>query len=319
MSAAPHRGCKSSINPCAFLDWRGPGNRGRDAGRLGDPSENFAPVRVSSSSPRGEHGRFVGSSREIVARTIADGTYRSFSRGAIGHEDRCHHRRFSGPTLRRRPPTRPRIDRPDNCRLFAATSTACLAELGRELMQPNRGWGKQSGSIIPVTRLRPFLAHNLGRSDAGLSSHALATGRLVVPSARTDVAETNRFGDLASRFTELPMRPFWNLRVTDFRESKEFCACSPRGHVAPRLQHHHDRAWAIFIRASRRSAKMRIKTRVADGEVSSEAVYGVCVPKRRIVIGACTALCNVHACRYPMLLRAPAPRFSRKYDPPLTL
>src|SRR5256885_6790030 len=145
---------------------------------------------------------------------------------------------------------------------------ACARGVGRELI--NRMRDAQQGLDHAREILHRCLEHKIDNYRRGLS-HALATLQARSP-VRELMLRRNRFGDLQRRFTELPARALENSRHRFQKIEGILRVLGPdatlrRGYSITK----NERGELIRTVATVRP-KMKIKTRVSDGEFESEAL-----------------------------------------------
>ena len=233
---------------------------------LAGPSENFAPVDLIVLTRGGGSMEDLWEfNEEIVARTIADVNVPIVS--AIGHEIDFTIADFVADLRAPTPSAAAELIVPDIVDLRRHID-ACARGLGRELINRMRD-GQQRLDHSRET-LRRCLAHKIENYRRGLS-HALATLQARSP-LRELMLRRNRFGDLQRRFTELPMRTLEHARHRFQRIEGILRVLGPeatlrRGYSITTTEH-----GEIIRSVAKVRPKMRIKTRVADGEFSSEAL-----------------------------------------------
>jgi exodeoxyribonuclease VII large subunit len=233
---------------------------------LASPSENFAPVDLIVLTRGGGSMEDLWEfNEEIVARTIADVTVPIVS--AVGHEIDFTIADFVADLRAPTPSAAAELIVPDIVDLRRHIE-ACARGVGRELINRMRD-GQQRLDHSRET-LRRCLAHKIENYRRGLS-HALATLQARSP-LRELMLRRNRFGDLQRRFTELPMRTLEHARHRFQRIEGILRVLGPeatlrRGYSITTTDH-----GEIIRSVAKVRPKMRIKTRVADGEFSSEAL-----------------------------------------------
>ena len=230
---------------------------------LASPSENFAPVDLIVLARGGGSMEDLWEfNEEIVARTIADVTVPIVS--AIGHEIDFTIADFVADLRAPTPSAAAELIVPDIVDLRRHID-ACARGVGRELINRMRD-GQQRLDHSRET-LRRCLAHKIENYRRGLS-HALATLQARSP-VRELMLRRNRFGDLQRRFTELPMRTLEHARHRFQRIEGILRVLGPdatlrRGYSITR----NERGQLIRTVAAVRP-KMKIRTRVSDGEFES--------------------------------------------------
>jgi exodeoxyribonuclease VII large subunit len=233
---------------------------------LASPSENFAPVDLIVLARGGGSMEDLWEfNEEVVARTIADVTVPIVS--AVGHEIDFTIADFVADLRAPTPSAAAELIVPDIVDLRRHID-ACARGVGRELINRMRD-GQQRLDHSRET-LRRCLAHKIENYRRGLS-HALATLQARSP-VRELMLRRNRFGDLQRRFTELPMRTLEHARHRFQRIEGILRVLGPdatlrRGYSITR----NERGELIRTVAAVRP-KMRLRTRVSDGEFESETL-----------------------------------------------
>jgi exodeoxyribonuclease VII large subunit len=233
---------------------------------LASPSENFAPVDLIVLARGGGSMEDLWEfNEEVVARTIADVTVPIVS--AVGHEIDFTIADFVADLRAPTPSAAAELIVPDIVDLRRHID-ACARGVGRELINRMRD-GQQRLDHSRET-LRRCLAHKIENYRRGLS-HALATLRARSP-VRELMLRRNRFGDLQRRFTELPMRTLEHARHRFQRIEGILRVLGPdatlrRGYSITR----NERGELIRTVAAVRP-KMRLRTRVSDGEFESKTL-----------------------------------------------
>src|SRR5437764_2672710 len=231
---------------------------------LAKPNENFAPVELIVVTRGGGSMEDLWEfNEEIVARTIADVTVPIVS--AIGHEIDFTIADFVADLRAPTPSAAAELIVPDIVDLRRHMDT-CARALGRELI--NRMRDAQQRLDHARETLRRCLAHKIDNYRRGLSQ-ALATLQARIP-LRELMLRRNRFGDLQRRFTELHLRTLEHARHRFQRIEGILRVLGPeatlrRGYSITR----NERGELIRTVAAVRP-KMKIKTRVANGEFGSE-------------------------------------------------
>jgi exodeoxyribonuclease VII large subunit len=232
---------------------------------LASPSENFAPVDLIVLTRGGGSMEDLWEfNEEIVARTIADVNVPIVS--AIGHEIDFTIADFVADLRAPTPSAAAELIVPDIVDLRRHID-ACARGVGRELINRMRD-GQQRLDHSRET-LRRCLAHKIENYRRGLA-HALATLQARSP-LRELMLRRNRFGDLQRRFTELPTRTLEHARHRFQRIEGILRVLGPdatlrRGYSITR----NERGELIRTVAAVRP-KMKIRTRVSDGEFESTA------------------------------------------------
>jgi exodeoxyribonuclease VII large subunit len=231
---------------------------------LAAPNENFAPVDLIIVTRGGGSIEDLWEfNEEIVARAIAAAEVPIIS--AVGHEidftiaDGVADLRAPTPSAAAELIVRDVIELNER---MLATSRRLRSELVNGL--------RQSQQRLDHAReiLRRSLAHKIDNYRRGLS-HALATLQARSP-VRELMLRRNRFGDLRRRFGELPGRALENARHRFQKIEGILRVLGPeatlrRGYSITR----NERDELIRTVAAVRP-KMKIKTRVSDGEFGSE-------------------------------------------------
>jgi len=232
---------------------------------LANPNENFAPVDLIVLTRGGGSMEDLWEfNEEIVARTIADVTVPTVS--AIGHEIDFTIADFVADLRAPTPSAAAELIVPDIVDLRRHMDT-CARALGRELI--NRMRDAQQRLDHARETLGRCLAHRIENYRRGLT-HALASLQARSP-LRELMLRRNRFGDLQRRFTELPLRTLEHARHRFQRIEGILRVLGPdatlrRGYSITR----NERGELIRTIAVVRP-KMKIRTRVSDGEFGSTA------------------------------------------------
>ena len=230
---------------------------------LASPSENFAPVDLIVLTRGGGSMEDLWEfNEEIVARTIADVTVPIVS--AVGHEIDFTIADFVADLRAPTPSAAAELIVPDIVDLRRHID-ACARGVGRELI--NRMRDAQQRLDHARETLGRCLVHKIENYRRGLT-HALATLQARSP-VRELMLRRNRFGDLQRRFTELPMRTLEHARHRFQRIEGILRVLGPdatlrRGYSITR----NERGQLIRTVAAVRP-KMKIRTRVSDGEFES--------------------------------------------------
>jgi exodeoxyribonuclease VII large subunit len=232
---------------------------------LATPNENFAPVDLIVVTRGGGSMEDLWEfNEEIVARTIASVEVPIVS--AVGHEidfticDFVADLRAPTPSAAAELIVRDVVD-------LVRDLDGCARRLGRELL--NRMRDAQQRLDHARETLRRCLGHKIDNYRRGLA-HALATLQARSP-VRELMLRRNRFSDLQRRFRELPKRNLELARHRFDRVAGILRVLGPeatlrRGYSITR----NERGQLIRSVASVRP-KMKIKTRVSDGEFESSA------------------------------------------------
>ena len=230
---------------------------------LAKPNENFTAVDLIVVTRGGGSMEDLWEfNEEIVARTIADVTVPIVS--AIGHEIDFTIADFVADLRAPTPSAAAELIVPDIVDLRRHMDARARG-LGRELI--NRVRDAQQRLDHARDSLGRCLAHKIDNYRRGLS-HALATLQARSP-VRELMLRRNRFGDLQRRFIQLPLRTLENARHRFQRIEGILRVLAPeatlrRGYSITR----NERGELIRTVAAVRQ-KMKIKTRVADGEFES--------------------------------------------------
>jgi exodeoxyribonuclease VII large subunit len=230
---------------------------------LAKPNENFTAVDLIVVTRGGGSMEDLWEfNEEIVARTIADVTVPIVS--AIGHEIDFTIVDFVADLRAPTPSAAAELIVPDIVDLRRHMDARARG-LGRELI--NRVRDAQQRLDHARDSLGRCLAHKIDNYRRGLS-HALATLQARSP-VRELMLRRNRFGDLQRRFTQLPLRTLENARHRFQRIEGILRVLGPeatlrRGYSITR----NERGELIRTIAAVRP-KMKIRTRVSDGEFES--------------------------------------------------
>jgi exodeoxyribonuclease VII large subunit len=233
---------------------------------LAKPNENFAPVDLIVLTRGGGSMEDLWEfNEEIVARTIADISVPIVS--AIGHEIDFTICDFVADLRAPTPSAAAELIVPDIVDL-GRQMDAFARGLGRELINRMRDAQQRLDHAREI--LHRCLAHKIDNYRRGLT-HALATLQARSP-LRELMLRRNRFGDLQRRFTELPVRAIENARHRFQRIEGILRVLGPdatlrRGYSITR----NERGELIRTVGAVRP-KMKIRTRVSDGEFESETL-----------------------------------------------
>jgi len=232
---------------------------------LATPNENFAPVELIVVTRGGGSMEDLWEfNEEIVARTIAGIEVPIVS--AIGHEIDFTICDFVADLRAPTPSAAAELIVPDIIDLRRQMD-AHVRRLSRELL--NRMRDAQQRLDHARDTLRRCLAHRIENYRRGLT-HALAALHAWSP-VRDLMLRRNRFGDLQRRFGQLPKRAIENARHRFERVESILRVLGPeatllRGYSITR----NERGELIRSIAAVRP-KMKIRTRVSDGEFESTA------------------------------------------------
>jgi exodeoxyribonuclease VII large subunit len=230
---------------------------------LATPNENFAPVDLIVVTRGGGSTEDLWEfNEEIVARTLASVQVPIVS--AVGHEIDFTIADFVADLRAPTPSAAAELIVPDIVDLRQQMDT-CARRLDRELL--NRMRDAQQRLDHARETLRRCLAYKIDNYRRVLA-HALATLQARSPLHEL-MLRRNRFGDLQRRFRELPKRAIENARHCFERIEGILRVLGPeatlrRGYSITR----NERGQVIRSVAAVRT-KMRIRTRVADGEFES--------------------------------------------------
>ena len=230
---------------------------------LAKPNENFAPVDLIVLTRGGGSMEDLWEfNEEIVVRTIANVTVPIVS--AIGHEIDFTIADFVADLRAPTPSAAAELIVPDIVDLRRHMDV-CARGLGRELLNRMRD-SQQRVDHVRET-LRRCLAHKIDNYRRGLT-HALATLQARSP-LRELMLRRNRFRDLQRRFTELPVRALENARHRFQRIEGILRVLGPeatlrRGYSITRNERGELIRTVVAVRP-----KMKIRTRVSDGEFES--------------------------------------------------
>src|SRR5437762_2607022 len=232
---------------------------------LATTNENFAPLDLIVVTRGGGSIEDLWEfNEEIVARTIVSVNVPVVS--AIGHEIDFTIADFVADLRAPTPSAAAELIVPDIVDLRRHLDASARG-IGRELINRMRD-GQQRLDHSRET-LRRCLAHKIENYRRGLS-HALATLQARSP-LRELMLRRNRFGDLQRRFTELPLRTLEHARHRFQRIEGILRVLGPdatlrRGYSITR----NERGELIRTIAVVRP-KMKLRTRVSDGEFGSTA------------------------------------------------
>jgi exodeoxyribonuclease VII large subunit len=230
---------------------------------LAKPNENFVPVELIVVTRGGGSMEDLWEfNEEIVARTIADVTVPIVS--AIGHEIDFTIADFVADLRAPTPSAAAELIVPDIVDLRRQMDV-CVRGLSRELMNRMRDAGQRLDHSRET--LRRCLTHKIDNYRRGLV-HALAALQARSP-ARELMLRRNRFGDLRRRFVELPKRAMENARHRFQRIEGILRVLGPdatlrRGYSITRNERGELIRTIMMVRP-----KMKIRTRVSDGEFES--------------------------------------------------
>src|SRR5947208_4252988 len=232
---------------------------------LGQPNENFAAVDLIVVTRGGGSIEDLWEfNEEIVARTIADVTVPIVS--AIGHEIDFTIADFVADLRAPTPSAAAELIVPDIVDLRRHLD-ACVRGVGRELV--NRLRDSQQRMDHARDSLRRCLAHRVDNYRRGLV-HALAALQARSP-ARELMLRRNRFGDLDRRFAELPPRALENARHRFQRIEGILRVLGPEATLRRGYSITTTERGELIRTIAVVHPKMKIRTRVSDGEFGSTA------------------------------------------------
>ena len=230
---------------------------------LAKPNENFAPVElIVVTRGGGSMENLWEFNEEIVARTIADVTVPIVS--AIGHEIDFTIADFVADLRAPTPSAAAELIVPDIVDLRRQMD-ACVRGLGRELI--NRMRDAQQRLDHARETLGRCLAHRIENYRRGLT-HALASLQARSP-LRELMLRRNRFGDLQRRFTELPLRTLEHARHRFQRIEAILRVLGPDATLRRGYSITRNERGELIRSVTAVRPKMRIRTRVSDGEFES--------------------------------------------------
>jgi exodeoxyribonuclease VII large subunit len=238
---------------------------------LATPNDNFAPVGLIVVTRGGGSIEDLWEfNEEIVARTIASVNVPIVS--AIGHEIDFTIADFVADLRAPTPSAAAELIVPD------------IVDLRRHLDVYSRGIGRELLNRMRDTQqrldharetLRRFLAYKIDNYRRGLA-HALATLKARSP-ARELMLRRNRFGDLQRRLSESPARVLENARHRFQKIEGILRVLGPDATLRRGYSITTDERGKLIRSIAAVRAKMKITTRVSDGEFESEAL-----PARRL-------------------------------------
>ena len=232
---------------------------------LAKPNENFAPVELIVVTRGGGSMEDLWEfNEEIVARTIADVTVPIVS--AIGHEIDFTIADFVADLRAPTPSAAAELIVPDVVDLRRHLD-ACVRGFSRELMNRMRDAGQRLDHSRET--LRRCLAHKIDNYRRGLV-HALAALQARSP-ARELMLRRNRFGDLQRRFTELPLRTLEHARHRFQRIERILRVLGPDATLRRGYSITRNERGELIRSVTAVRPKMKIRTRVNDGEFESTA------------------------------------------------
>jgi exodeoxyribonuclease VII large subunit len=230
---------------------------------LAKPNEHFAAVDLIVVTRGGGSMEDLWEfNEEIVARTIADVNVPIVS--AIGHEIDFTIADFVADLRAPTPSAAAELIVPDILDLRRQMDASARG-LGRELL--NRMRDSQQRLDHARDTLRRCLAHKIDNYRRGLA-HALATLQARSP-VRELMLRRNRFGDLQRRFTELPTRALENARHRFQRIEGILRVLGPEATLRRGYSITRNERGELIRTVTAVRPKMKIKTRVSDGEFES--------------------------------------------------
>src|SRR5437763_3482379 len=235
-------------------------------GELAKPNENFTPVDLIVVTRGGGSIEDLWEfNEEIVARAIAAAEVPIVS--AVGHEidftisDFVSDLRAPTPSAAAEMIVRDVLD-------LRRQMDACVRGLGRELF--NRLRDAQQRLDHTRETLRRCLGHKIDNYRRGLA-HALATLQARSP-VRELMLRRNRFGDLQRRFRELPKRAIENARHRFERIDGILRVLGPEATLRRGYSITRNERGELIRTVTAVRPKMKLKTRVADGEFESNVL-----------------------------------------------
>jgi exodeoxyribonuclease VII large subunit len=233
---------------------------------LAKPNENFATVDLIVVTRGGGSMEDLWEfNEEIVARTIADVSVPIVS--AIGHEIDFTICDFVADLRAPTPSAAAELIVPDIVDLRRQMDASARG-LGRELLNRMRDAQQRLDHAREI--LRRGLAHKIDNYRRGLS-HALATLQARSP-VRELMLRRNRFGDLRRRFTELPVRALENARHRFQRIDGILRVLGPEATLRRGYSITKNERGELIRTVTAVRPKMKIRTRVSDGEFESETL-----------------------------------------------
>ena len=231
---------------------------------LAKPNENFAPVELIVVTRGGGSMEDLWEfNDEIVARTIADVTVPIVS--AIGHEIDFTIADFVADLRAPTPSAAAELIVPDIVDLRRQIDV-CVRGLSRELMNRMRDAGQRLDHSCET--LRRCLTHKIDNYRRGLV-HALAALQARSP-VRELMLRRNRFGDLRRRFVELPKRAMENARHRFQRVEGILRVLGPDATLRRGYSITKNEQGKLIRSVTAVRPKMKIRTRVSDGEFESQ-------------------------------------------------
>ncbi len=233
---------------------------------LAKPNEHFAAVDLIVVTRGGGSMEDLWEfNEEIVARTIADLSVPVVS--AIGHEIDFTICDFVADLRAPTPSAAAELIVPDIVDLRRQMDASARG-LGREVINRMRDAQQRLDHAREI--LRRSLAHKIDNYRRGLS-HALATLQARSP-VRELMFRRNRFGDLRRRFTELPGRALENARHRFQKIEGILRVLGPEATLRRGYSITKNERGELIRTVAAVHPKMKIRTRVSDGEFESEAL-----------------------------------------------
>jgi exodeoxyribonuclease VII large subunit len=230
---------------------------------LAKPNENFAPVELIVVTRGGGSMEDLWEfNEEIVARTIADVTVPIVS--AIGHEIDFTIADFVADLRAPTPSAAAELIVPDIVDLRRHVDAGARG-LGRELFNRIRDAGQRLDHSRET--LRRGLTHKIDNYRRGLV-HIIAALQARSP-ARELLLRRNRFGDLRRRFGELPKRALENAQHRFQRIEGILRVLGPDATLRRGYSITRNERGELIRTVTAVRPKMKIRTRVSDGEFES--------------------------------------------------
>ena len=233
---------------------------------LATPNEKFAPLDLIVVTRGGGSMEDLWEfNEEIVARTIVSVNVPVVS--AIGHEIDFTIADFVADLRAPTPSAAAELIVPDIIDLRRHLD-ACSRGIGRELL--NRMRDAQQRLDHARETLRRCLGHKIDNYRRGLA-HALATLQARSP-ARELMLRRNRFGDLQRRLRESPARVLENARYRFQKIEGILRVLGPDATLRRGYSITTDERGKLIRSVADVRPKMKIKTRISDGEFESQAL-----------------------------------------------
>ena len=233
---------------------------------LATPNESFAPIDlIVIARGGGSIEDLWAFNEEIVARTIVDVNVPIVS--AIGHEIDFTICDFVADLRAPTPSAAAELIVPDIVDLRRHID-GYTRSIGRELLNRMRDAQQQLDHARDT--LRRCLIHKIDNYRRGLS-HALAAMQARSP-VRELMLRRNRFGDLSRRFAELPKRAVENARQRFRRIEGILRVLGPNATLQRGYSITTDERGKLIRSVATIRPKMKIKTRVTEGEFESRIV-----------------------------------------------